>query len=271
MLIHAPAYLPVLPPEPFLGRGALLEQLNQTLAPERAVQLSGATGHGSHALAAIIAQRYLTIGGKVLWATEGTPDDWLVALRAGYQAPESDLATLLAQHAPLIVLDGIPAAVAAPFVSVQLAGRAPLIHLTPQREAGPWANLTVPPLDQAASTALLQAVAPSITTEEATALAEKLGGNPIWLRFAGAQIASGATSAGQLLALLAAVSASTEHLAKRLATEAFRPLERREQGLLTVFRASFTRRPRLRLSAALLGQSLGSLPNEPLHCVAPWW
>jgi tetratricopeptide (TPR) repeat protein len=157
--------LPVQPPKQIIGRNRELGSMHNTLKIGAPIFLSGISGIGKSATAAVLATAHIAANptGGVLWFNVLEDDLEQLAGRVaraygeqGPTEPATDYAildqhlklarSLLEKHKPLIVLDGmIDVDAARDFVKLCAAG-IPLVIINDTSASGPWTPVELNPL-----------------------------------------------------------------------------------------------------------------------------
>ena len=158
------ADLPLKRPARPIGRDRLLRSLLAMLQQNQAVVLHGAAGIGKTTVAAAVASVYAQQPGQaVLWLTVSRPPlvELVVRIGRAYGIREIsshpnpldkmvELANLLSQHKPLIVLDGeVSAAVLAQFAARCALNIPTIVTSSSPLEGSGWQNLEVGRLSEA--------------------------------------------------------------------------------------------------------------------------
>ncbi|MEO0562933.1 MAG: AAA family ATPase, partial [Chloroflexota bacterium] len=260
---HEATALPVMLPGKLVGRDKTLAAVYAELKQNKAVLLYGGPGVGKTAIAATLASAYTQQPGGALWLS--TDADTLSALivRVGRSFGDMDIAnsdnptgmvgaaaTLLAQHKPLVVLDGNPMMPAAREFINKLAPNLPVMIVTGARADGPWAQVEVPPLADDDATTLFTEKS-GIATPEAGQIAAELDQNALALL-----VAAGTARIAKLEApaLISALQNSPEDSAPRKALNVgFASLQPALQGILLMLGATFEGKASLEMVTRLSG------------------
>ncbi|MBC7814270.1 MAG: hypothetical protein H7175_24155, partial [Burkholderiales bacterium] len=205
--------LPVAVPAKLIGRDATLAEIYAHLKDNNPVHLYGMSGIGKSALAATLASAYTQQPGGVLWLNvdDAPLEQLLVRVGRAYQVTEitrsnnpvsviGTVARTLAQHKPLIVLDGkIDYNVAAEFVN-KAALRLPVLIITKdQMVDDTWKSMEIDRLRAHHSTELLVYASGIPSSSEIESLAEELDDIPYALVVAAGSIRANKTAPADFL------------------------------------------------------------------------
>ncbi|MEP7286606.1 MAG: tetratricopeptide repeat protein [Chloroflexota bacterium] len=249
--------LPVQAPKRAIGRNRELGVMHNTLKIGASIFLSGASGIGKTALAAVLATAYTTsTPGGVLWFDVLEDDFDLLVARVGRAygvntrtTPGADPAAniktvkdLLSKNKPLIVLDGLVEIGAARDFVRMCASAVPVIITNENTGAGPWTPLELGPLSAVDSQALFKQAAELENDlsydDDIEGLCKFLGGVPLAIEMAARQVVTDDVTPAELLVTL---PSSTGQDGPLLMTAiVFKRLTPAVQGVLLLLSAMFT-------------------------------
>lgn len=245
--------LPVQPPGQVFGRNRELASMHLTLKARSSVFLSGPSGIGKTALAAILATAQIASNpGGVLWFSVVEDDLPLLVARTGraygVDTYSGDFArsivtarALLEKQRPLVVLDGLIDLNAARDFARQCAAGVPLILVNESPGSGPWTPIALEPLASTDSQALFGFYAglhESADRADIEALIKFLDNFPMTLELAARQVAVDNLTAAELLAMLP--SSTGRDSQQVIMSLCFKRLDPAIQGLLLVLAGMFS-------------------------------
>lgn len=246
--------LPVQLPSKLIGREVVLAQVYSQIKDNKPVLLHGAPGIGKTAVAAALASAYTEMPGGVLWLhmrEDETFADLLTRVGRAYNEPavansENPLgmvgavSTVLAQHKPLIVLDGkINAGVAAEFIGKCTEGL-PALLVTEDKIEGPWGAIRLEKLEPEQAATMFRHLADLDDDSDPSVdqLVAQLDGSPFALTMAAGAVRANKQSAADFLAALPAAPPAGVGPQLLALTTAFRGLNSALQGLVLVLGAT---------------------------------
>lgn len=251
--VHQALSLPVVPPSKLFGRDLTLARVYANLKEGKPVLLYGAPGIGKTAIAATLAAAYTELPGGVVWLNvhNASLDELTARAARAYGAhhvanleqPSSAVdrvAELLAQHRPLIVLDGQPDAAASGAFISRAAPGLPVLLTSDDELEGPWTALRIGRLEPDPALALYKAIAnirDAAQDAEVADLVGTLGHIPFAIVVAASTARADSQPAGAFKAALPQASSASVTPQLLALTAAYRALPNALQGLLLIMGA----------------------------------
>ncbi len=270
--------LPVQPPGQVIGRNRELASMHVTLKVGSSVFLSGPSGIGKTALAAMLATAYIASNpGGVLWFSVLEDDVELLIARVGraygvnaltvsgedWSNSVEIIRALLEKNRPLIVLDGLIDLDAAREFVRSCAVKVPTILTNELSAAGPWTPLDLEPLSEADSQALFRfysGLQDTLYTADIEGLCKFLGGNPLAIELAARQVTVEDRTPAELLTELP--STTGQDAQYMMLSVSFKRLPPPVQAMLLVLSATPT--------GTATAELIGDLSNVPATNIIPW-
>lgn len=259
---HEAATLPVMPPSQLVGRDEpTLKDIYAQLKQNRSVLLYGRPGIGKTAVAATLASAYTQTAGGTLWLRVDEDSLTNLIVRLGRAYDDVDIANsetpigmvgaaaaLLAQHKPLIVIDGNPLIPAVTEFLKRVAPNLPAIVISDAEAAGDWATIEIPPLAER-DAAVLFSERSGLRTPEIVEVVNHLDRIPMALVIAAGTVRLGSLDAAQLLTALK--NTPVDDPVERALTVGFAKLQPPLQGILLMLGATFAGSASLDMMAML--------------------
>jgi tetratricopeptide (TPR) repeat protein len=260
---HEATDLPVMLPGKLIGRDQMLATVYGDLKQNKPVHLYGLPGIGKTAIAATLASAYTQQTGGALWLSVDGDSLAQMITRVGRAYNDMDLAnsesptgmigavtTLLAQHKPLIVLDGNPTPAATREFISQVAANLPVMIVSDNLGDYDYTTVEVDAL-ATRDAATLFSEKSGLNTPEVTQIVELLGNHPLSLLIAAGTARIAKMDGAQLLKALQ--GAAETDPGRRALKVGFASLQQGLQGILLMIGATFEGKASLELLTMLSG------------------
>jgi tetratricopeptide (TPR) repeat protein/energy-coupling factor transporter ATP-binding protein EcfA2 len=269
--------LPVQPPGQVTGRNHELGSMHVTLKIGSSVLLSGPSGIGKSALAAVLATAYTASNpGGVLWFPVVEDDFEMLLARVGRAYGVNALTSpgeewsinaeivraLLEKNRPLIVFDGVVDLDASREFVRHCASGTPVIIANELFGAGPWTPINLEPLSDADSETLFSYYYGShdeLHVPDIEGLCKFLGGSPLAIELAARQAAVGEQTPAELLTQLP--SSAGQDSQYMMMSVVFKKLPPPVQAMLLVLSATY--------SGTATAELISDLSNVPAVNIIP--